>query len=81
MTHYTENCSRTLATHPVGLIDSFLQTVRQWICHQRLKADIQRERDSLLTLSDSMLRDIGIDRATADHEARRRDIPASRNYY
>jgi uncharacterized protein YjiS (DUF1127 family) len=30
-------------------------------------------------MSDRMLRDIGIDRATAKHEAERRDIPAGRS--
>jgi uncharacterized protein YjiS (DUF1127 family) len=79
MTHYTENCPRNLAASPVGPIDSILHAVRQWVANQRLRAAIQRERASLLAMSDAMLRDIGIDRATAEREANRDDIPESRS--
>jgi uncharacterized protein YjiS (DUF1127 family) len=46
---------------------------------QRLKSSLRRERAQLLEMSDAELRDIGIDRATAEHEALRNDIPAGRN--
>ena len=79
MTHCTENYPVNLASNPVGLTDSLLQVARQWIAIQRLKIAIHRERAQLLTMSDAMLRDIGIDYATAEHEARREDIPATRS--
>jgi uncharacterized protein YjiS (DUF1127 family) len=78
MTHYTENCSRNLAVGPVGPADALLHALRQWLKNQRLRAVIQRERASLATMSDAMLSDIGIDRATAEQEAQRDDIPESR---
>jgi uncharacterized protein YjiS (DUF1127 family) len=79
MTHYTGNCPENFAVSPVELSGSIAQMLRQWLRQQCLKARIQRERASLLTMSDRMLRDIGIDRATAKHEAERRDIPAGRS--
>ena len=79
MTHCTENYPVNLTSNPVGLTDSLLQVARQWIATQRLKIAIQRERAQLLTMSDAMLRDIGIDHARALHEARCNDIPAERN--
>jgi uncharacterized protein YjiS (DUF1127 family) len=78
MTHYTQNCPQNFAANPVELTGSFAHTVRQWLRQQRLRARIQRERAYLRNMPDSMLRDIGIDRVTAEHEAERRDIPAGR---
>jgi len=78
MTHYTENCSTCIDASPSGLTDVIAHTVRQWLKQQRLRASVQRERADLLTMSDAMLRDIGIDRATAEHEALRTDLPAGR---
>jgi uncharacterized protein YjiS (DUF1127 family) len=78
MTHCTENCSRDIVVTPVGLTDALLHTVGQWLKNQRLKADIQHERANLLTMSDSMLKDIGIGRTAAEQEAQRDDIPATR---
>jgi uncharacterized protein YjiS (DUF1127 family) len=78
MTHYTQNCPELFAASPAGPTGSFVQTLRQWLRQQRLIARIQRERAYLRDMPDSMLRDIGIDRATALHEAGRHDIPAGR---
>jgi uncharacterized protein YjiS (DUF1127 family) len=79
MTEYTEKCPANLAASPAGLVDSLRQTARRWLATQRLKNSLCRERAQLLAMSDAELRDIGIDRATAEHEARRSDIPAGRN--
>jgi uncharacterized protein YjiS (DUF1127 family) len=79
MTEYTEKCPVNLAESPAGLTGSLLQAVRQWIATERLKNSLRRERAQLLAMSAAELRDIGIDRATALHEARRSDIPAGRN--
>lgn len=78
MTHYTQNCPRHITASPAGLTDSLLHLIRQWMARQRLKASIQRERASLMTLSDDQLKDIGIDRIEAQAEAARNDIPPVR---
>ena len=79
MTECTAKCSATLAASHVGTTGSLLQTVRQWIAEQRLKSRIQHERAQLLMLTDGQLQDMGLDRAAAEAEARRRDIPAGRS--
>ncbi len=50
------------------------------VSHLQLLDDIRRERQVLATLDDRILRDLGIDRATARHESSRPwwDIPANR---
>ena len=79
MTHYIENCPRNLAASHSGLADAIAHAIRQWLSNQRLKAAIRRERAELLTMSDAMLKDIGVDRVAAHQEAGRTDIPANRN--
>ncbi|MCP4334847.1 MAG: DUF1127 domain-containing protein [Gammaproteobacteria bacterium] len=78
MTNCTQNCSGSIAVTHVGIAESLAQIVRHWMQEQRLKASIQRERASLLSMSDAMLNDIGVGRDEADQEARRTDIPAHR---
>ena len=78
MTHYTGNCPHNLTVNTVGITDSLVQTLRQWMDQQRLKSQIQRERASLLSMSAEQLNDIGVDRSTANREANRSDIPAAR---
>jgi len=46
--------------------------------NQLLKVRIHHERRQLLSMSEAMLKDLGISRATAEQEAQRTDIPASR---
>jgi uncharacterized protein YjiS (DUF1127 family) len=79
MTEYTQKCPVNLAASPIGLTDNLRRAALQWLESQRLKSSLRRERAQLLAMSDAELRDIGIDRATAEHEARRSDIPAGRN--
>jgi uncharacterized protein YjiS (DUF1127 family) len=62
-----------------GLTENLSRAAHQWIATLRLKITVRRERAQLLAMSDAMLRDIGIDRAAAEHEARREDIPAARS--
>jgi uncharacterized protein YjiS (DUF1127 family) len=45
---------------------------------QLLKIRIQHERKALLSMSDEMLKDIGINHADAAQEAQRMDLPESR---
>lgn len=78
MTNCTQNCSGSIAANHVGIVDTLAQVVRHWMQEQQLKASIRRERISLLTMSDAMLKDIGISRIEAQQEAQRNDIPARR---
>ncbi|MCP4767959.1 MAG: DUF1127 domain-containing protein [Gammaproteobacteria bacterium] len=78
MTNYTQHCPDSIVASHVGIADSLAQVVRHWMQEQRLKASIRHERSSLLSMSDAMLKDIGISRIDAQQEARRIDIPAHR---
>ena len=78
MTAYTQDCSRSIAGHPAGVLEILTEAVCLWMKNQRLKFQLARERRQLQDMSDAMLRDIGIDRAAAQVEAERSDIPANR---
>lgn len=78
MTTYTEDCSRSIAGHPAGVLEILTEAVCLWMKNQRLKFQLARERRQLQDMSDAMLRDLGIDRGAAQMEAARSDIPASR---
>ncbi len=78
MTNCTQNCSGRFTASHVGIADTLAQIVRHWMQEQRLKASIELERSSLLSMPEAMLNDIGINRIEAQQEARRTDIPAHR---
>lgn len=78
MSHYIGNCPRDVVATPAGIAGAALHSMRRWLQTQQLKKALQRERASLLSMSDAQLRDIGIDRAAAEQEAGRNDIPAAR---
>ena len=78
MTQYTEHCSSTIAASAVELDRGIRQIVIRWIARQHLKAALRRERRQLASMPEHLLRDIGINRESADAEARRRDIPRNR---
>jgi uncharacterized protein YjiS (DUF1127 family) len=46
--------------------------------NQLLKIRIHQERRQLLSMSEAMLKDLGISRAAAEQEARRTDLPSNR---
>jgi uncharacterized protein YjiS (DUF1127 family) len=46
--------------------------------NQLLKIRINQERRQLLSMSEAMLKDLGISRADAEQEARRSDLPTTR---
>ena len=75
MTVYTGNCSRSITA---TLTEALVETFRHWIGNQLLKYRLYHERQQLLQMSDSMLRDIGISRSEALTEAKRTDIPVGR---
>jgi uncharacterized protein YjiS (DUF1127 family) len=78
MTYYTQNCQQTLVQTPVGFTGYLSRIVGQWLQNQRLKSSIQSERRSLMTMSDEMLKDIGIDRIAAEQEAQLKNVPGIR---
>ena len=78
MTTYTQNCTHSSTVSTGGILDSLAQLIRQWMGCQLLKIRIQQERKSLLSMSDEMLRDIGVSRADAEQEAQRMDLPETR---
>ncbi len=78
MTAYTQDCSQSIAGHPAGVLEILTEAVCLWMKNQRLKSQLAHERRQLQDMSDAMLRDIGVDRAAAQAEAARSDIPVSR---
>ena len=78
MTTYTQNCTHASTANTTGILDSLAQLIRQWMDCQLLKIRIQHERKALLSMSDEMLKDIGINHADAAQEAQRMDLPESR---
>ena len=78
MTIYSENCTQSTVINTAGMLQRLAQLTRHWLNYQLLKARIHRERQSLLAMSDEMLKDIGISQAQAQQEANRDDIPVTR---
>lgn len=78
MTTYTAHCTRDLHANSDHVSHAFNQFVAEWLATLMLKAKIATERRQLSTMSDEMLRDMGINRGDALIESMRRDIPASR---
>jgi uncharacterized protein YjiS (DUF1127 family) len=79
MTTYTGNCSRSLAGESVGVLDTLLEKFCIWMNNQLLRVRIQQERRQLLSMSEAMLKDLGISRAAAEREAQRTDLPLTRS--
>ena len=78
MNTYIENCSRSLATSPAGVLETLSRSIRCWFEYQQLKRRIAQERRQLLALTDAELKDIGVSRHEAELEAGRRDLPLKR---
>lgn len=78
MTTYSENCSRNSIESSVGVFDSLLEKICHYMNNQLLKFRIQQERRQLLSMSEVMLKDLGISRADAEQEAQRTDLPVKR---
>jgi len=78
MTTYTQNCYQLLQGTSANVFVRLNHLILQWFRAQALKARINRERQQLLALPETMLRDMGITRAQAEDEARRIDLPEAR---
>jgi hypothetical protein len=79
MTTYSTNCSRNIAGSSVGAFDTLLEKLYFYLKIQFLKARIRQERRQLLSMSEAMLKDLGVSRADAEQEARRTDLPTARS--
>ncbi len=75
MTTYAENPSTKLVA---GVFEGIFHRLQLWIEAQNLKAQVDTERNELLSMSDSMLDDMGITWSEAGAEAMRTDLPESR---
>jgi len=78
MTTYSGNCTDCVEIGTATLVESLVQRVQHWVRIQGLKTSVAKERQHLLEMSDSMLRDIGITREQALEEAQRVDLPENR---
>jgi uncharacterized protein YjiS (DUF1127 family) len=78
MTTFTQNCDQIVEQGSIGVFVKANQVLQNWFATQILKARINRERQELLAMSDTMLRDMGITRTQAVEEAQRIDLPEAR---
>ena len=78
MTYYNSNCPQSFTEASVELTGNLPQFVIKWFHTLRLRMQIQRERQQLAMMSAEQLRDIGVDRDSANREAARRDLPEAR---
>ncbi len=78
MTTYSGNCTDCVEIGTPGMVESLIQRIQHWVRMQGLKASLLKERQQLLEMSDSMLRDIGIIREQAYAEAQCVDVPGNR---
>ena len=78
MTTYSGNCTDCAEIGTASVVESLVQHVQHWVRMQGLKAHVAKERQHLLEMSDSLLRDIGITREQALEEAQRVDVPETR---
>jgi uncharacterized protein YjiS (DUF1127 family) len=78
MTTCTQNYDQNVEQGSIGVFVKANQILQKWFATQILKARINRERQELLTMSDTMLRDMGITRTQAVEEAQRMDLPEAR---
>jgi uncharacterized protein YjiS (DUF1127 family) len=78
MTTLSRNYSNCIETSSNGIQVGLYQQVRHWFNIVNLKLKVNRERQQLLEMSDTMLRDLGITQAQANVEARRSNLPVER---
>lgn len=78
MTICTENCNQSIQSGLYGISVDLFKRVNQWFQRQEIKNSIRQERKQLLTMSEQLLKDIGITREQALEEASRDDVPATR---
>ncbi len=78
MTIYTEDLTSRRSIFASIITDKLNWQINHWFRIQTIKHNLRQERRQLLTMTDEMLKDMGISHAEAEAEARRKDIPANR---
>ena len=78
MTTYTEKYSQSIGGHFVDALSGLVQRWQHWVSIQQLKANVHRERQQLLEMSDATLGDLGITWDQAQEEARKVNLPVAR---
>ncbi len=78
MTTYTENYTQKVDGSFVDALSGLVQRWQHWVSIQQLKANIHRERQQLLEMSNVTLGDLGITWDQAQEEARKVDLPVAR---
>lgn len=79
MTTYTGNCNQSIEKSFFAASGNLVQRLQQWLEIQQLKASLRQERQQLLEMSDAMLKDLGITRSQAMHEAQQLNLPEARS--
>lgn len=77
MTALSENYSHCIEENS-DWVHGHLFQLQHWFRKLDLKVKVNRERQQLLEMSDTMLGDMGITRAQANVEAHRNDLPVER---
>lgn len=78
MTSYAKKYPYTIAQAVFRAVNQLTGWVWRYLQTQGLKHAIVKERQQLAELSETILKDIGIDRTQAMQESARQGIPASR---
>ena len=78
MTTRTQNLPHNRSRYRSQIVDRLSRQIQCWFEMKQLKISLRQERKQLMTMSDELLKDLGISRADAETEARRKDIPPSR---
>ena len=78
MTIYTEGLTSRRRNFASIITDKLNLEIHHWFRAQTIKHKLRQERHQLLTMTDEMLKDMGINHSEAEAEARRKDIPAAR---
>jgi uncharacterized protein YjiS (DUF1127 family) len=78
MTTFSKKCTPAIGQNFDDIQNGLFQSLQRWFRVQQLKIEVSNERAQLSLLSDDILRDLGITRASAIAEVLRTDLPAER---
>jgi len=78
MTTLSRNYSDCIESGSIGTQVGLYRQIQHWFKIMVLKLKVNRERQQLLEMSDTMLADLGITQAQASAEAQRSDLPVER---
>jgi uncharacterized protein YjiS (DUF1127 family) len=78
MTTLSNKCTHSVGQNVHHTQNGLYDMLAQWFETQALKIAVKQERQQLLSLSDTMLKDLGITREAAVIESARQDLPINR---